>query len=62
MIQENNIGLVSLATDIENFNNNLNEIIKSRSKRKIQSQNALNLYDRKFTVEVAAFKISSHFL
>ena len=62
MFNEHNIGLVSLASDKVSFNRNLNEIISSKVNRKVQSKNALKLFNRKFTAEAAALQISNHFL
>jgi len=62
MFNEHNIGLVSIASDKVNFNRNLNEIISSKVNRKVQSKNALKLFNRKFTAEAAALQISNHFL
>ena len=44
------------------FDNDKNFQQKFTAKEAKFSKNALNLYNQKFTVEVAAFKISSHFL
>ena len=62
IIKENNIGMVSLASDEKNFNKNLDIMITNEAMRKEQGENALKLFNDKFTVRVAALQIYKHFL
>ena len=62
MIEKNNIGLVSLASDEKGFNKNLDIMISNEAMRKEQGENALKLFNDKFTVKVAALQIYKHFL
>ena len=62
MIENNNVGLVSLASDKKSFNKNLDIMITNEAARKEQGQNSLKLYKDQFTVEVAALQICKHFL
>ena len=62
MIVKNNIGLVSLASDEKSFNKNLYIMITDEAMRKEQGNNALKLFNDKFTVKVAALQIYKHFL
>jgi len=62
MIVKNNIGLVSLASDEKSFNKNLDIMITNEAMRKEQGENALKLFNDKFTVRVAALQIYKHFL
>jgi hypothetical protein len=62
MIEKNNIGLVSLASDEKSFNKNLDIMITNEAMRKEQGENALKLFNDKFTVKVAALQIYKHFL
>jgi len=62
MIVKNNIGLVSLASDEKSFNKNLDIMITNEAMRKEQGENALKLFNDKFTVKVAALQIYKHFL
>ena len=62
MIVKNNIGLVSLASDEKSFNKNLDIMITNEAMRKEQGENALKLFNDKFTVKVAALQIYQHFL
>ena len=61
MIEENNIGLVSLASDEKSFNKNLDILITNEAMRKEQGENALKLFNDKFTVREAVLKIYKHF-
>lgn len=61
MIIDNNIGLVSLASDEIEFNKNLDIMITNESMRKEQGENALTLFINKFTVEVATRQIIKNF-
>jgi len=60
MIQKNNIGLVSLASDEKNFNMNLDIMITNEALRKEQGENSLNLFNNNFTVTKAALQICNH--
>ena len=60
VIERNNIGLVSLASDKEAFNKNLYRIINEKTLRNTQGQNALKLFRERFTVERAAKQICGH--
>ena len=62
MIINNNVGLVSLASDEKSFNKNLDILISSEALRKEQGQNSFKLYNEQFTVEIAALQIYKHFL
>ena len=62
MIENNNVGLVSLASDETSFNKNLDIHISSEALRKEQGKNAYKLFKDQFTVEVAALQIYKHFL
>ncbi len=62
MIENNNVGLVSLASDETSFNKNLDIHISSEALRKEQGNNAYKLFKDQFTVEVAALQIYKHFL
>lgn len=62
MIVNNNVGFVSLASDEKNFNKNLDIMITNEAMRKEQGENALKLFNDKFTVKVAALQIYNHFL
>ena len=61
MFQESNIGYASLAQDKECFNKNLAAILSSKVLRKEQGQNALKLFEEKFTVKVATQQIFENF-
>jgi len=60
-MSQNNIGLVSLASDLEMFNKNLKDMISRKEMRLKQGKNALSLFDKKFTVSVAYSQIFRHF-
>lgn len=60
MIEKNNIGLVSFASDEIEFNKNLETMITNESMRKEQGKNAIKLFNSKFTVYVAVAKILNH--
>jgi len=62
MIENNNVGLVSLASDKKSFNKNLDIMITNEAMRKEQGENAFKLFNDEFTVRVAAFQIYNHFL
>ena len=62
MIVNNNVGLVSLASDKESFNKNLDIMITNEAMRKEQGENAFKLFNDEFTVRVAALQIYNHFL
>jgi len=62
MIEENNVGLVSLASDKKSFNKNLDIMITNETMRKEQGENAFKLFNNEFTVRVAALQIHNHFL
>ena len=62
MIESNNVGLVSLASDKKSFNKNLDIMITNETMRKEQGENAFKLFNDKFTVRVAALQIYNHFL
>tara|TARA_Y100000590_G_scaffold444688_1_gene575760 strand:- start:501 stop:1676 length:1176 start_codon:yes stop_codon:yes gene_type:complete len=57
LINENNIGLVSLASDAKTFNKNLSTIINDPNLRASQGKKALELFNRDFTVHSAAKQI-----
>ena len=50
LIENNNIGLVSKADDIDSFNKNLSIMINSNNLRKKQGAKSLKLLNSKFTV------------
>jgi O26-antigen biosynthesis N-acetyl-L-fucosamine transferase len=60
LIKQKNIGLVSEAGDIETFNKNLLTIINDKNLRLSQGCNSLDLYNYRFSVKIAAKKISKH--
>ena len=62
MIEDNNVGLVSLASDKKSFNKNLDIMITNEAMRKEQGENAFKLFNNEFTVRVAALQIYNHFL
>ena len=62
MIENNNVGLVSLASDKKSFNKNLDIMITNEAMRKEQGENALKLFNDKFTVKAAALQIYKNFL
>ena len=62
MINENNIGLVSIASENEAFNKNLDTIITDCQLRVTKGLNALDLFNKKFTVKVATRQIIRHFI
>ena len=61
MIVNNDIGLVSLASDKKSFNNNLDIMIHNDEMRKDQGENAVKLFNNEFTVRIAALQIYNHF-
>ena len=62
MIENYNVGLVSLASDIKSFNKNLDNMVTNEAMRKEQGKNAYKLFNDEFTVKVAALQICNHFL
>ena len=62
MIENYNVGLVSLASDKKSFNKNLDIMITNEAMRKEQGENAFKLFNNEFTVRVAALQICNHFL
>ena len=62
LIENNNIGLVSLASDKKSFNKNLDIMITNETMRKEQGKNAFKLFNDEFTVRVAALQIYNQFL
>jgi O26-antigen biosynthesis N-acetyl-L-fucosamine transferase len=62
LIVENNIGLVSEASDVKNFNINLNSIISNEQARRLQGENSFKLFNNRFTVKHAAKQIYTHFI
>ena len=62
MIENNNVGLVSLASNKKSFNKNLDNMITNEAMRKEQGENAFKLFNDEFTVRIAALQIYSHFL
>jgi len=62
MINENNIGLVSIASENVTFNKNLELIITDSQLRADKGLNALELFNKKFTVKVATRQIIEKFL
>ena len=62
MIEDNNVGLVSLASNKKSFNKNLDIMINNEAMRKEQGENAFKLFNNEFTVRVAALQICNHFL
>jgi len=61
LINEKNIGLVSLTGNKEEFNKNLQLIINNEGLRKTQGRNSSDLFNDRFTVKAAVSQISSHF-
>jgi glycosyltransferase involved in cell wall biosynthesis len=57
LIQNNNIGYVSIAGDKTAFNNNLELMINDHELRVSQGKNALALFNKSFTVEAATEQI-----
>ena len=62
IIVNNDIGMVSLASDTKSFNKNLDIMISNVEMRKKQGENAFKLFNEEYTVRVAASKIYNHFL
>ena len=62
IITNNDIGMVSLASDTKSFNKNLDIMIRNEEMRKKQGENAFKLFNEEYTVRVAATKINNHFL
>ena len=61
MIRDNNIGLVSLALEGDEFNKNLNKMISDKKMREVQGKNANTLFNAKFNVNAAYNQIIKHF-
>ena len=61
IIKNNDIGLVSVSGDSESFNKNLQDMIEDKEKIKIQGDNALTLFNSRFTVTIAIEKILKQF-
>lgn len=61
LINNNNLGFASEASDINKFNKNLHAIISRKSLRVKQGYNALKLFNEKYTSKVAAEQIYRHF-
>jgi O26-antigen biosynthesis N-acetyl-L-fucosamine transferase len=61
LINNNNLGFASEASDINKFNKNLNAIISRKSLRIKQGYNAFKLFNEKYTAKVAAEQIYRHF-
>ena len=61
IINEYDIGLVSMAGDSEAFNSNLSLIVNDQKLREHQGDNSLRLFNNRFTVQAAASQICSHF-
>ena len=61
-INENNIGLVSIASDAKKFNENLDMMITQESVRVNQGINSLKLFNDQYTVSFAVKQICGHFL
>jgi glycosyltransferase involved in cell wall biosynthesis len=63
LINENNIGFVSEASNQKDFNNNLNTLITNKNNiRRKQGQNGIALFNDKFTAKFATSQICSHFI
>jgi len=62
IITNNNIGMVSEASDAKSFNKNLDFMISNELLRKKQGTNAFKLFNQEYTSRVAAKKITNHFL
>ena len=62
LITNNNIGMVSLASDSRNFNKNLGSMITNTTMRKAQGENAFKLFNAEYNVSAAVLKIYNHFL
>jgi len=61
IINDFNLGLVSLASDNKKFNKNLQLLIKNKKNRNIQGKNAKAFFNKKFDVKVAYDEIFKHF-
>ena len=61
IVVNNDIGLVSLASDKKSFNKNLDIIIGNDEMRKNQGKNAFKIFNDEFTVRSAALQIYNHF-
>jgi len=61
LVGDRDIGLASVAGDEEPFNNNLQRMIEDAALRKVQGQNALALFEDRFTVSSAVKQIMRRF-
>ena len=61
MIKKHNVGLVSIAGEAESLNKNFSTIINNTKLRETQGKNALELFNKRFTVKAAVSKIIGRF-
>ena len=57
LIKEHNVGLTSISGERDSFNQNLFNLINDEKLRELQGKNALQLFNKRFTVKSAANKI-----
>lgn len=57
IIEQNDIGKVSISGNKKKFNNNLISMIQNKERLKQQGANAFELFERRFTVKIAVEKI-----
>ena len=57
IIEQNDIGKVSISGDKKKFNKNLISMIQNKDRLKQQGANAFELFERRFTVKIAVEKI-----
>tara|TARA_Y100000746_G_scaffold226404_1_gene231496 strand:- start:85 stop:1263 length:1179 start_codon:yes stop_codon:yes gene_type:complete len=62
IIKENDIGQVSLSGDKKGLNENFLSMIKDKDRLRKQGENALKLFQRRFTVNIAIEKIIKKFI
>ena len=62
IIKENDIGQVSLSGDKKGLNENFLSMIKDKDRLRKQGENALKLFQRRFTVKIAIEKIIKKFI
>jgi O26-antigen biosynthesis N-acetyl-L-fucosamine transferase len=62
IINDYNLGFVSLASDKEKLNKNLKKLINDEKIRKLQGKNAQAFFNQKFDVKVAYIEIYKHFV
>ncbi len=62
IIKENDIGQVSLSGDKKGLNENFLSMIQDKDKLRKQGENALELFQRRFTVNIAIEKILKKFI